>query len=64
MKNAVKIISTALLLLILFASVSFSSGLEPVGEAPDFTLISVKGDTIKLSDYIGKVVILHFWKAD
>ncbi len=29
--------------------------------APDFTLVSIKGDTIKLSNYKGKVVILDFW---
>lgn len=29
--------------------------------APDFSLVDSKGNTIKLSDYKGKVVILDFW---
>ena len=29
--------------------------------APDFALTSLKGQTIKLSDYKGKIVILNFW---
>jgi len=29
--------------------------------APDFTLVDLHGDTLRLSDYQGKIVILDFW---
>jgi peroxiredoxin len=29
--------------------------------APDFELLSVKGERISLSQYRGKVVLLNFW---
>ena len=31
--------------------------------APDFTLKSVRGDNLKLSEYIGEVVVVNFWAS-
>lgn len=33
-------------------------------QAPDFTLISDKGENISLSDYLGKNVLLYFYPKD
>lgn len=38
--------------------------LKTNAKAPEFTLVSVEGDTLRLSDFSGKVVILHFWKSN
>jgi peroxiredoxin len=37
------------------------SSLREGAEAPDFELNTLEGETIKLSDYRGKKVILNFW---
>ncbi len=37
------------------------TGLEIGQRAPDFTTQTVDGDTVSLSDYRGKVVLLNFW---
>ena len=29
--------------------------------APDWTLMSIEGDTVSLSDYEGQTVVLNFW---
>ena len=34
---------------------------ENLTEAPDFTLQSIEGENISLSDYLGKTVIIDFW---
>lgn len=40
---------------------SATTGLTPGAEAPDFTLTDQNGETVRLSDYRGKKVILNFW---
>ncbi|MCA1009336.1 TlpA disulfide reductase family protein [Halobacillus halophilus] len=37
------------------------SGLKEGEKAPDFTLETLKGEEVKLSDYKGKKVFLNFW---
>jgi cytochrome c biogenesis protein CcdA/peroxiredoxin len=38
-----------------------ATGLQPGNRAPNFQAVNDKGETVKLSDYRGKVVILNFW---
>ncbi|MDR2192698.1 MAG: TlpA family protein disulfide reductase [Endomicrobium sp.] len=43
------------LILFVFAGVLFAKA------APDFKLLNTKGDTVKLSDFKGKIVFIDFW---
>lgn len=36
---------------------------NPESKAPDFTVYDADGNTVKLSDYIGKPIILNFWAS-
>ena len=39
-----------------------ASGAVNVGDtAPEFALVTTSGDTVRLSDYAGKVVLLNFF---
>ena len=52
------------LALILLGSLAACSKSEEVPYAPDFTLKSLNGETLSLSDFRGKPVMLTFWKID
>ncbi len=65
MKKILKLILPATVLILLFAFFSpFAIELKPGVKAPEFQLISVTGDTLDIRNFAGKVVILHFWKAN
>jgi len=52
------------LILLFFVLLPLSGFSQEVGkEAPLFTGYSASGDTIKLSDFSGKVIILDFWAS-
>lgn len=48
-----------ILLALLFSTPALAD--EARSKAPDFSLRTVSGERLKLSDYKGKVVILNFW---
>ncbi len=65
MKKHLRLLTlAAIVCLLLVSSISFGQGLKPGTAAPKFELITLDGDTLKASDYAGKVLILHFWKAN
>ena len=43
------------------SNANYNTGVVYSEKAPDFTLKSIDGKTIKLSDYKGKIVIIDFW---
>ena len=53
----------SIMMLLTFSGCSSDTEEEPVKaiDAPDFTLDSVTGENITLSDFKGKVVLLDFW---
>lgn len=72
MSRLLKVISMTLLLAVLGSGLIMagcSSGYTPDGgsgsetPAPDFQLLSLDGQTISLSDFRGKPVLLNFWAS-
>ncbi|MBF0430568.1 MAG: TlpA family protein disulfide reductase [Fibrobacteria bacterium] len=51
------------LFVILFTSIAFTKDKDAHIKSPDLSGITLKGDTISLSDYKGKIVLVDFWAS-
>lgn len=52
-----------LMLSLLMTGASYSSAATISGKAPNFTLKSISGKNLKLSEYRGQVVMINFWAS-
>lgn len=61
-KNILKELASISIIVIIFFLIQGWMNRNMVeGPAPDFNAALLDGSTIKLSDYRGKVIVLHFW---
>ena len=60
-----KILSNTILILLVVSLLSgcFESSTDTWGDAPDFTLKTIDGETFTLSDHLGKVIIIDLMAA-
>lgn len=56
-----KLFPIIILVALIAASSAFAQNIREGAAAPDFTLTLSTGKQVKLSDYKGKAVLLHFW---
>ncbi len=59
-----KLLVLSLVTLLLFAPASNAISISHGGNAPEFTLKSVEGKRVSLSEFKGKVVVLIFWRTE
>ena len=56
-----KTIKTSILIAMFFLGLAISCQAQAGGEPPDFSAKDITGQTVKLSELKGKVVLLDFW---
>jgi peroxiredoxin len=61
MKRVRTLLTTVLVSAAMLVATAVSASVEVSGEAPDFTLKSLKGPNLKLSEFRGDVVMINFW---
>ncbi len=64
-----RMVSALLAVILMSSGLLFDTGvargaLKEGVEAPDFTLKTTTDEEITLSDFRGRIVILHFWKSN